>query len=231
MPQAIHDVFVVLRDELVAIHDRYALYRQLFGHSQKRADLLNRVADRLFGVIQLQMLLDTTLSLCRLTDPAESTPSKPGHRPNLTVQRLVNAVEADDSAFGQVVRSRLDAIEALRDSALERIRSKRIAHNDLSLIQVRYGGGPGLDWPSREQIGNVLRLIAELMNAVEVHYTGVPFAYALPSDDGTYAPLERSLGRDGHQLMGVLEEFATYHDAQVQANVRRPRLRPKVNRP
>jgi hypothetical protein len=73
MPQAVSDVFDPLRNELVGIHERWALYRQVFGLDEGRIELLNRVAGIFFGYTQWAMYLDVVLALCRYTDPAESS--------------------------------------------------------------------------------------------------------------------------------------------------------------
>jgi integrase len=113
--------------------------------------LLNRVADTFFGYTQWAMYTDVVLTLCRYTDPAESS-NKVGQRPNLTLERLVNAVTADDATSGdRLVAGEWDAVKKWRAAQFEEIRSKRIAHNDLAKRVARFNGQP-IDWPSREQV-------------------------------------------------------------------------------
>src|SRR5262245_32022641 len=99
MPKEISEVFDPLRDELIGIRELWALYRRVFGFDDDRIELLNRIADHFFAYAQWAMYLDVILALCRYTDPAESNKSKPGSRPNLTLERLVNAVKEDDASF------------------------------------------------------------------------------------------------------------------------------------
>jgi hypothetical protein len=229
MPPAIAEVFDPLKAELVALHDLWALYRQVFAHSEARIQLLQRVANFFFGATQWALYHEVILALCRFTDPAESS-KKPGHRPNLTLERLVDEVTKDDSTFGNQLRSNeLDAVTKWRDAHFETVRSKRIAHNDLSTMQLRWGGTPGPDWPSREQIGQLLCFAADLMNAVEQNYTDGPTAYAL-LDDGVYAPHDRFPGHDGETLVRVLEEFAQRHDAELNAGLRTRVIAPQPRR-
>jgi len=156
MPKAVYETFEPLRNELVRIHERWALYQQLFGVDADRIDLLNRVACSVFGYTQWAMYFDVTLALCRYTDPAESS-KKIGHRPNLTLERLVHAVVADDPTVGTALATNeLDAVNKWRDAYFDEIRSKRIAHNDLSKMVARFNGQP-TGWPSREQVGSSSR--------------------------------------------------------------------------
>jgi hypothetical protein len=210
MPIAVSQVFEPLSNELVGLHERWALYRGAFGLEEARIDLLNRVAGVFFGYTQWAMYLDVILSLCRLTDPAESS-KKIGHRPNLTMDRLVNEVTADDLAFGGTLTAReWDAVKQWRDLYFEEIRSKRIAHNDLNKMTARFTGQP-VGWPSREQVEQFLALCTSLMATVHQHYIGCPLMFDAFATDGR---------RSADSLLKVLAEFADRHDAEVMAGRR-----------
>ena len=152
MSIAVSEVFDPLRNELVRIHERWALQRRVFGFDESRIDLLNRVTELFFGYAQWAMYLDVILSLCRYTDPAESS-KKIGHRPNLTLERLVNVVTAENLTFGRLLEAgELAAVNKWRDAHFEDIRSKRIGHNDLAKMAARFGGhnlrsSPRIQWP------------------------------------------------------------------------------------
>jgi hypothetical protein len=143
-------------------------------------------------------------------------------------------VAKDDAAFGGQLRSKeLAAVTSQRDAHFETVRSKRIAHNDLPIMQQRWGGKPVPGCPSREHIGELLRLVADLMNAVDQHYTGSQMQYALVTDDGIYEPHNLFPGRDGEQLARVLQQFTQWHDAELRASRRllpaiAPALRPST---
>jgi hypothetical protein len=217
MPAPVLEVFDPLRNQLIGIHERWALYRHMFGSAEAHIDLLNRVAEVFFGYTQWAMYLDIILALCRYTDPAESNPKKIGHRPNLTLDRLVNVVTADDATFGGALASgEWDAVKQWRDLHFEEIRSKRIAHNDLAKMVARFTGQP-IGWPSREQVERFLALCTDLMGKVHLHYVGCPFGF-----DGM-APDAR---RNADTLLKVLAEFAERHDAEVLAGQRTWAIRP-----
>jgi hypothetical protein len=216
MPAPVLEVFEPLRDELVGIHARWALHRRLFGFDEARVDLLNRVASMFFGYAQSAMYLDLILALCRYTDPAESS-RKVGQKPNLTLERLVNAVKAEDAAYGGGLEmGEWDVVCKWRDAHFEAIRSKRIAHNDLAKMAARFGG-LGIDWPSREQVERFLMLCTDLMDKVQKHYIGCTFAFNFNAQDAE---------RSGDKLVEVLTEFAKRHDAEVQAGQRTWAIRP-----
>jgi hypothetical protein len=210
MPKAVSEVFDPLRNQLVEIHARWALYRQVFGFDEGRIELLNRVAGIFFGYTQWAMYLDVILALCRCTDPAESS-KKIGHRPNLTLERLVNAVTADDAPFGGGLETgEWDTVKKWRDAHFEEIRSKRIAHNDLAKMMARFSGQP-TGWPTREQVEHFLSLCTDLMAKVHQHYIGCPFVFDFNAYDAK---------RNGDKLVKVLAEFAERHHAEVMAGKR-----------
>jgi hypothetical protein len=210
MPKAVNQVFEPLKNELVRIHERWALYQQLFGVDAGRIDLLNRVAGSVFGYTQWGMYLDVVLALCRYTDPAESS-KKIGHRPNLTLERLVNVVAADEATVGTGLQTNeLDAVNKWRDAYFDEIRSKRIAHNDLSKMTARFNGQP-TGWPSREQVDQFLTLCTDLMGKVQEHYVGCPFQFDFNAHDAR---------KSANSLIKVLAEFAEQHDADVIAGKR-----------
>jgi hypothetical protein len=140
------------------------------------------------------MYLDVILSLCRYTDPAESS-KKIGHRPNLTLERLVNAVTAEDVTFGRLLEAgELAAVNKWRDAHFENIRSKRIGHNDLAKMTARFGGQP-IGWPSREQVHHFLKLCTDLMSKVHEHFIGCPYMFDFNAYDAE---------RDADKLINVL---------------------------
>jgi hypothetical protein len=207
MPQAVSEVFDPLRNEFVGLHQLWALFRTLFGHSEARIDLLNRVSSAFFGYTQVSMYLDIILALCRHTDPAGNVTKKGDDRRNLTLERLVNVVTADDAAFGRALATNeWAAVKAYRDAEFEEIRSKRIAHNDFTKMTARHSGQP-IGWPSHEKVGRFLDLCIALMDKVQQHYIGSPFPFDLNASDGQ---------KGGEVLIRVLGEYAKWHDAGME---------------
>jgi HEPN superfamily AbiU2-like protein len=217
MPAAVSEIFNPLRDEFVGLHQAWALFRAVFGHSEDRIDLLNQVSSVFFGYTQLSMYLDIILALCRHTDPAGEVTKKGHDRRNLTLERLVNVVTADDAGFGSALAAKeWAAVKACRDADFEEIRSKRIAHNDLVKMVARHSGLP-LGWPSREKVGRFLALCTDLLAKVHEHYDGGPYAFDAHASEGE---------EGGEVLIRVLDEFTRRHVAAVEAGKATWMIRP-----
>lgn len=73
--------------ETTWLHGRWMIYRQLYGTSEQRVDLLNECAGTFANVLQNVLLHDVQLSLSKLGDPAGH-----GARTNLTLEALREAL-------------------------------------------------------------------------------------------------------------------------------------------
>ena len=69
------------------VHAKWLMYRQLFGRTEERYDVLMQAAGAIFTKVDQAMLEDAQLALYRLGDPATSS-IKGGRVPNLTLRRL-----------------------------------------------------------------------------------------------------------------------------------------------
>jgi len=52
IPPFIAEVYEELKTEITWLHGRWTIYRQLFGQSEKRIDMLNECADAFFFILQ-----------------------------------------------------------------------------------------------------------------------------------------------------------------------------------
>jgi hypothetical protein len=217
MPQSVSEVFEPLKGELVHLHERWALFRRVFGLDEARIDLLNRYSPIFFGYAQWAMYLDVILALCRYTDPEGEVTKKGFDRRKCTLDRLVNAVTADDAAFGSALATNeWAAVKNCRDRDFKEIRDERIAHNDFTTMMARFNGNP-VGWPSREQVGHFLTLCTDLMGRVQLHYVRCPFVFDFNAYDGE---------RSADKLVNVLVEFAKRHEADVAAGKAMWMIRP-----
>jgi hypothetical protein len=150
--------------EVIWLHGRWIIYRQLFGTSPERVDVLNRSASTFFNILQKTLLHDVQLSLSKLGDPAGS-----GSRKNLTLAALVEQLE---SAGESAVVAKLKQLVATFDDACKKLRYRRnkwIAHFDLNTM---LGSKVTLlEGPSRAEIEAALEALRQAMNCVELHYT------------------------------------------------------------
>lgn len=118
-------VFHALSDDLAWLQVKWAEYRELFGTSPERIDLLNSAASSFFRILQDTLWEDALLHLARLTDPADM-----GGKHNLTIRALPELCE--DPTLRSTVTQLVD--EALAATAFARDwRNRHIGHRDLAL--------------------------------------------------------------------------------------------------
>lgn len=118
-------VFHALSDDLAWLQVKWAEYRELFGTSPERIDLLNSAAALFFRILQDTLWEDALLHLARLTDPADM-----GGKHNLTIRALPELCEDPTlrSKVSQLVDEALTATAFARDW-----RNRHIGHRDLAL--------------------------------------------------------------------------------------------------
>ena len=184
--------------ELVWLHSRWIIYRQLFGTNPERVDILNRSASTFANTLQTVLLDDVQLGLANLGDPAES-----GKFKNLTFARLAEEVIAT-GVLSQELPALLDAY-AIACTAIRERRNKRIAHFDLDAklqpVEQTFG-------PSRDEIETALLAARNFMNCIDLHFSGSQTAYeltVLQSDgDSLIATLRAGLRYKKLVLDGVI---------------------------
>lgn len=180
-PTAIRELWSGLKSEVIWVHGRWIMYRQLYGTSAQRVDVLNRSASTFFNVLQKVLLQDVQLSLSKLGDPAGS-----GSRTNMTLDALIKALE--DLKETEVVSKAKPLVEAY-DAACEKLRCRRnksIAHFDLKTMLA--SKVTPLTGPSRAEIEGALRALREAMNCIELRYIDSQTAYEhfIMSHDGDH---------------------------------------------
>jgi hypothetical protein len=203
-PAAIHDLWITIKAEVVWLHGRWIIYRQLYGTSQEHIDILNRSASTFFNVIQKTMLHDVQLSLSKLGDPAGS-----GKRKNLTLAALV--LELEDTGENLVVSKLVPLLKNFDDACknLRHRRNKWIAHFDLeTMLQSKV---KPLEGPSRAEIETALAALRDVMNCVELHYTESQTAYEhfIMNNDGEYLI---STLKQGLRYRELVKEKVIAHD-------------------
>lgn len=187
------EVFAALKTEIIDLHLRWIIYRQLFAASPEKIDLLNKSGSNVFFLLQHLLLDDCALRLSKLTDPAEQ-----GKFANLSVLQLLECIAGADKEFPR------DKVEALigeltgRSEKFRKLRNKRIAHADLHhALKVAEEPLPGI---SREDVEQALKVLRQVMNAIELHYDNSQTLYeeTIVAHDA-----------DGNQLLKVLEKGRT----------------------
>ena len=163
IPLAVHDLWSALEAEVVWLHGRWIIYRQLYGTSSERIQLLNESAGTFFNVLNQTLLHDVQLSLSKLGDPAGT-----GARTNMTLAALVEAFK--NCSENEIV-AKVEPLLAAFNASCSKIRHRRnkwIAHFDRttmlgSKVNPRQG-------PSRNEIEVALEALRNFMNCVQLHY-------------------------------------------------------------
>jgi hypothetical protein len=182
-----------LSNDITYLHLKWKLYRQLFGTSQERFDLLFRTAPAFFVHLDRIMRHDVVLAITRLTDPSNTA----GHE-NLSLERLVVLLEPHiDASRLSDWRSALAILNALA-KPLRDARNQFLAHRDLTTI-LSY---QDQTLPSRADMETLLRHIREVFGSIEENFRGSFTSYDLIDADG------------GDQLIASLERAQAHSDCE-----------------
>jgi len=163
-PSEIEEVFAEIKEEVIWVHGRWIIYRQLFLHSDKRIDLLNDVASAFFYMIQNLLLEEVQITLSKFTDPARS-----GKNENLSLEQLQERVEeVGNPELSVKLRSVLNQLQDTCRSC--RVwRNKQLAHLDLDTsLKLLPDALPAV---TIEQIDAALEITREYLNLLERFYT------------------------------------------------------------
>lgn len=176
-----------LVNECAYLHLKWNEYVFLFGTTPERVEQLNASASRFFGLLEDVLWDDVLLHIARLMDNL-----KPAGKDTLTLRRLELLAEP---AIRPIVAD-------LTQQCLERCgfavehRRNRLAHANLALALGRASADP-LPPASRAAVGEALRSIVDLLNAVEQHYRLTPFPYERTVNEPLGASRLLEVLRDG----------------------------------
>lgn len=195
-PAAIQELWAELSADVVWLHGRWIIYRQLFGTNKERVDLLNESAGTVTGILQNLLLHDVQLALSKIGDSAGT-----GKKTNLTLRRL----QTDLNAAGEIsVAVELEPLLKDFEDSCEKLRHRRnkwLAHSDLATkLAAR---ATELIGPSRTEIETALTALRAVMNHVELHYTESQTAYEhfVMNEDGEHLLLTLARARRYRELV------------------------------
>jgi hypothetical protein len=158
MPAVVLEPFEVLWQEVVHLHYRYKVFKQLYADG-RRVDLLNEHAEGFFGLNQQIWIESIILGLSRILDDTNGTTG---------LRVLVKKMST--SGPHQIVdelKKRLEELETLSKATIEAHRNNRIAH-----LNARFHPSGGKEDPPPLTVENIEKLftdIAALMNVVGVN--------------------------------------------------------------
>lgn len=186
------EVFDALQREVIGLHANWSLYRQLYGSSGSRVELLNRVASGFFSRLQWIMLDDVVMSICRLLDPMAI-----GRRKNLVLESMLAAIPQGCMVVARrALSDRLLVLAGITEGFRKR-RNRALAHLDLAhLLDPGSDPIPGI---SRESVERALKEIRSCMDCVQEQLSGGVMAYDLVV-----------MTADGNALVHALKQAVEY---------------------
>jgi hypothetical protein len=153
--------YTALNNEVAILHLYWKEYLELFGTNDKRIARLNKTAPGFFRMLQDELFQTNVLHIARLTDPP-----KTGGKDNLTLQNLPNLVSDKD------LKNKLIGLLALakeKTAFCRDWRNRRFAHHDLALATDDNKATP-LATVNKNSVNEALKSLADVMNAVELHF-------------------------------------------------------------
>jgi hypothetical protein len=173
-------LYDALWQQVAWLYVKWSEYVVLFGTKESRVKLLNSAAPTFTRIVQDSLWEDVILHIARLTDPPKSA-----GRPNLSLQRLADAIghEQTKATVFELMFAALSASEFCRDW-----RNRHIAHRDLELA---LEGGEPLKPVSRKKVREALDTLVAVLNAVSSHYldTTTIFSEVGPQSGGAQSLL------------------------------------------
>jgi hypothetical protein len=153
--------YTALNTEVTLLHLYWKEYLELFGTNQKRVDRMNQAAPGFFRMLQSELLQTNILHLARLTDPPKSA-----GKDNLTLRNLPALVDEIN------LKNKLIGLLALAEQKTDFCRdwrNRRFAHFDLELA-LDEKKATALATVTKEKMKAALEALADVLNAIELHY-------------------------------------------------------------
>ncbi len=184
-------LYHALHEEVTWLHAKWLHYRQLYGHSPARVELLNGVAGFLFRVVQAVLWEDLLRHLARVTDSPERVGTA-----SLTLRRLPMAVP--DAALAREVRVLVQA--AVSESGFaRRWRTRRAARRELALASAV--GAELLPDDSRHKVETALAACRAVLDRIAGRYfpARIAFDRSIAHRDGDALVYHLRLARDAER--------------------------------
>jgi len=170
-PKKLDNVFERIESEVNLLHGYWITYRDLFGTSKERVDLLNESAAWFSYVIQNVLTDVVQLAFTKLADPVMTF----GKKKNMSLElicEIVKELEEDE-----LLANLEESLSRFREKCevFKMHRNKRIAHFDYTTHVDKIGEPlPGV---SRAMIEDALKELRYFVNEVRRFFTGVEAGY------------------------------------------------------
>ena len=152
------EIYRDIRSELIGVHYRLLLIRQLFT-SEDTNNLLNKTALRFFTILKWDLFNTITIAISRLTDPPKSF----NKYQNASLEQIINNL--DSRAYSKLSQSLSKILLQIRSksSRIGNWRKKWAGHRDFDVVQGS-APKPAISLP---EINEVLVLIGKFLNEFE----------------------------------------------------------------
>jgi hypothetical protein len=205
-PAGAKELFDKLWQNVVHLSAQWQLFLDLYSTKEDVA-VLNATAPAAFRFIQDALISSMVMAFARLTDPVSALKKKQ----NLSLERLIQAVAPGcDGEFRQSLEGRLQAIRG-HIAPLKEMRNRKVGHTD---FDTAFAATPDATMAfTRQEIGEGLGMIADLMNSVSLRFTRSTTVFQEPALHGT-----------GGHLIFYLKAALDHFEAKKQADLRRVRI-------
>jgi hypothetical protein len=166
IPAESRQEYALLCGAVLNLREKWLNYEYLYGHSQKRVEILDKCGSTFFSMVQSLFLDDFISIFSRLTDPVEKFGS------NLSLEQLI--YKLDQNSDAELIKHLTAHIERLQEKTanMRKHRNKRIAHNDYKSSIEFEKGLPGI---SRNDIKDALEEAEAFLTAFYFHFTKTYF--------------------------------------------------------
>ncbi len=163
-------IFEQLREDVVQLHYRWIIYRQLFASGSKNIALLNEKGSSVFFLLQHLLLDNVALTLSKLTDTHVQ-----GKNTNLSISALIDRISKNDN---NEILSDIKKISHTLNQQCKKfrfLRNKRIAHSDFAhALKIVDEPLPGI---LIDDVEIVLKTFRDILNTIEYAYFNSTTAY------------------------------------------------------
>jgi hypothetical protein len=197
MPENLKPTWEALYKEVINVHARWIIFRQLFAEPGERIAILNESAGTFFYYMQSILVDNVQLTLSKLADPAETR----GY-PNATLALLAERIaESNEQPLIDKLNEALTEYKASCEQIKTR-RNKQLAHYDQATLLQPLPG------PTRKEIEDALAALRRFMEPAERYLTSESTSYQ-----------EVILGSAGDALIFALRRGLRYQELQRNGTI------------
>ncbi|MDB5987365.1 MAG: hypothetical protein JWR16_2418 [Nevskia sp.] len=194
LPAQLKDLWDFLEQEVLWLHARWQILRQIYDTNPERINLINEASPTFFALLRPILLNDIQLTLSKLADPAATS-----GRSNLTLEAFLAAItNLPDPSLVSTLQPLLKNYQNACSSIKVR-RNKDIAHFDLA-TQLKVTSFPA---PSRNEIESALCSLRAFLDPINRQFLNTQVLYdRFPLHD------------DAELLLFVLKKGLRYDELQ-----------------